>query len=362
MQWIVKETRQRTHLPIFSLILLFPPQALKRCCAVTNTGTWNPQQHWERDFGRGQITPLLHGCMVKGAANTTVTAIGVTQEKEREWALPAHLTPWAMRPHIKLAQYSHQCGPLNVCTWKTAAERKVTENNNCFKDIKAKCLNKPELLYIHSLEVSLYHCRRRRKKHSNHWTAKGPTALWEGAANPAPPGAAWLVLGSALILHCCRMSNDGAPILSAGTPWSMQNCKECTSTRDAQGDECWSSPGWKASCLAKHQCSTDTPDAPRGLSSSEQLCRKLILSRLMPHIENLNESTKWKQELADPGRNSKLEKKKPMLLSILAHAWAANPADTTNCFGFYSDKVPALGDHETLCRDIQSFLSQCSRN
>lgn len=31
--------------------------------------------------------------------------------------LPEQRTPWAMRPHMKLAQYSHQCGPLNVCTY-----------------------------------------------------------------------------------------------------------------------------------------------------------------------------------------------------------------------------------------------------
>lgn len=36
--------------------------------------------------------------------------------------LPAHLTPWAMSPHIKLAQYSHQCGPLNVCTCSAEGE------------------------------------------------------------------------------------------------------------------------------------------------------------------------------------------------------------------------------------------------
>ena len=29
--------------------------------------------------------------------------------------LPEHRKPWAMRPHMKLAQYSHQCGPRNVC-------------------------------------------------------------------------------------------------------------------------------------------------------------------------------------------------------------------------------------------------------
>lgn len=46
--------------------------------------------------------------------------------------------------------------------------------------------------------------------------------------------------------------------------------------------------------------------------------RKLILSRLMPHIENINESSKWEQESTDPGRNSKLGKKKPVLLSVLA--------------------------------------------
>lgn len=33
--------------------------------------------------------------------------------------LPEHLTPWAMRPHMKLAQYSHQCGPRNVWTCNT---------------------------------------------------------------------------------------------------------------------------------------------------------------------------------------------------------------------------------------------------
>lgn len=31
--------------------------------------------------------------------------------------LPEQRTPCAMRPHMKLAQYSHQCGPRNVCTW-----------------------------------------------------------------------------------------------------------------------------------------------------------------------------------------------------------------------------------------------------
>ncbi len=31
--------------------------------------------------------------------------------------LPEQRTPWAIRPHMKFAQYSHQCGPLNVCTY-----------------------------------------------------------------------------------------------------------------------------------------------------------------------------------------------------------------------------------------------------
>lgn len=54
-----------------------------------------------------------------------------------------------MRPHIKLAQYSHQCGPLNVCTWKTAAERKITENNSTVSQTsKPMRLNEPEVLFL----------------------------------------------------------------------------------------------------------------------------------------------------------------------------------------------------------------------
>lgn len=32
--------------------------------------------------------------------------------------VPEQRTPCAMRPHMKLAQYSHQCGPRKVCTWE----------------------------------------------------------------------------------------------------------------------------------------------------------------------------------------------------------------------------------------------------
>lgn len=46
---------------------------------------------------------------------------------------------------MKLAQYSHQCGPLNVCTCKTAAERKITENDPTVSQT-SMCLNKAEIL------------------------------------------------------------------------------------------------------------------------------------------------------------------------------------------------------------------------
>ena len=42
--------------------------------------------------------------------------------------LPEHRTPWAMSPHMKLAQYSHQCGPRNVWTCEPK-RRKVSENS-----------------------------------------------------------------------------------------------------------------------------------------------------------------------------------------------------------------------------------------
>lgn len=45
--------------------------------------------------------------------------------------LPEHRTPWAMSPHMKLAQYSHQCGPRNVCTCNPK-RRKVSENSESF--------------------------------------------------------------------------------------------------------------------------------------------------------------------------------------------------------------------------------------
>lgn len=46
---------------------------------------------------------------------------------------PAHLTPWAMSPHIKLAQYSHQCGPLNVCTYRIERDKAgmLTHHKQC---------------------------------------------------------------------------------------------------------------------------------------------------------------------------------------------------------------------------------------
>lgn len=57
--------------------------------------------------------------------------------REREELLPAHFTPWAMRPHMKLAQYSHQCGPLNVWTWKRTAT-KWPEGNASEEALPAK--------------------------------------------------------------------------------------------------------------------------------------------------------------------------------------------------------------------------------
>lgn len=130
--------------------------ALEGCSAslqwVTKTGTWNHQQQsgyiWIHppsieqgaDWPRGVTVNRLH---------ITVTTWGMTQEKNAAWLLPAHFTPWAMRPHMKLAQYSHQCGPLNVCTWKTVAERKITENDPTISQISASMhVNSAEFLFF----------------------------------------------------------------------------------------------------------------------------------------------------------------------------------------------------------------------
>lgn len=50
--------------------------------------------------------------------NSLLRTSQLSQWSEREELLPAHFTPWAMRPHMKLAQYSHQWGPRKVWTWK----------------------------------------------------------------------------------------------------------------------------------------------------------------------------------------------------------------------------------------------------
>lgn len=138
--------------------------------------------------------------------------------------------------------------------------------------------------------------------------------LWEGAAHPAPPGAAQLGLGSALTLWCCGMSNDGAPTPPAGTPRSVM-----TSMRDTQGDECWSSPGWKRPAWQSTSAAQTSQERPEGFPIQNSSERKLILSRLMPHIGNLNESTKWKQEPTDPGRNKAREEKANAAFSPGSH-------------------------------------------
>lgn len=81
----------------------------------------------------------------------TVTTGRMTQKKNTAWLLPAHFTPWAMRPHMKLAQYSHQCGPLNVCTWKTVAERKITENDPTISQITVS-------MHVNSAEFLFFEC------------------------------------------------------------------------------------------------------------------------------------------------------------------------------------------------------------
>lgn len=48
--------------------------------------------------------------------------------------LPEHRTPWAMSPHIKLAQYSHQCGPRNVWTCDPK-RRKMSENSVIWREV-----------------------------------------------------------------------------------------------------------------------------------------------------------------------------------------------------------------------------------
>jgi len=47
--------------------------------------------------------------------------------------LPEQRTPWAIRPHIKLAQYSHQCGPLKVCTYTKDKDVIMSHTNTQFK-------------------------------------------------------------------------------------------------------------------------------------------------------------------------------------------------------------------------------------
>ena len=49
--------------------------------------------------------------------------------KDSTWSIPWHLTPWAIRPHRKLAQKSHQCGPLNVCSCKIHWTIQATDEN-----------------------------------------------------------------------------------------------------------------------------------------------------------------------------------------------------------------------------------------
>lgn len=55
----------------------------------------------------------------------TTQQVALYPEKEEEiLCLPEHRTPWAMSPHMKLAQYSHQCGPRNVWTCESNREHR----------------------------------------------------------------------------------------------------------------------------------------------------------------------------------------------------------------------------------------------
>lgn len=86
-----------------------------------------------------------------------VTPPGMTQEKNTEQLLPAHFTPWAMRPHMKLAQYSHQCGPLKVCTWKTGAERKIIGDDPTISQTSVSMhVNSAQLLFIEGTTCSVW--------------------------------------------------------------------------------------------------------------------------------------------------------------------------------------------------------------
>lgn len=58
---------------------------------------------------------------------------------------------------MKLAQYSHQCGPLNVCTWKTAAERKITEGYPTISQTSVSMhLNGAEFLFFEGTTCSFW--------------------------------------------------------------------------------------------------------------------------------------------------------------------------------------------------------------
>lgn len=75
----------------------------------------------------------------------------------RNVCLPEQRTPWAMRPHMKLAQYSHQCGPRKVCTWSLRQHgRKHSHTGYILQVIQLQLLTGGPPLWCNWTEITLW--------------------------------------------------------------------------------------------------------------------------------------------------------------------------------------------------------------
>lgn len=68
---------------------------------------------------------VSYRCLILVCAGKSMVAWSRSEQ------LPEQRTPCAMRPHMKLAQYSHQCGPRNVCTWGSQQTCSYTHSTTC---------------------------------------------------------------------------------------------------------------------------------------------------------------------------------------------------------------------------------------
>ena len=96
--------------------------------------------------------------------------------KPQSW----HLTPCDTKPHMKLRQKSHQCGPLKFCGYTNAELLKIMLNNNCQQQ---KWYDSILELWIYAVSPSSW-CRIGRKSCST-WTIAMTTMLsdWQTYAS-----------------------------------------------------------------------------------------------------------------------------------------------------------------------------------